>query len=367
MDRLRIGVIGCGLIAQVMHLPNLRDLDDRYEIAALCDLSGEVLEALGAHYHVPRRYTDWRELVASPDVDAVLVSTPGSHAPQAIAAAGAGKHVLVEKPMCFTLREADAMIAAAERAGVTLMVAYMKRYDPGYVYARDLVRSLSDVRYVQVNVLHPAEPPNFAHHRVVRGADVEAAVLARLRDEADALVREAIGEVPPVVAMNYVEILLGSIIHDISALSGLFGPPSAVLFAELWDEGQGLTATFQYAGEARGVLTWTFLDHVRHYDEEIAVMAESARVRIKFPSPYFRNMPTPIVVEGMEGEANWVKTVTTSYEEAFKEELRHFHTCVTTGARPETDGHEGRQDIAVALDIYDAYARRAGLGLSRRP
>src|SRR5947209_13763832 len=162
MERLRVGVIGCGLIAQVMHLPHLRELDDRFEITALCDLSTEVLDALGRYYHVEKLFKDWREVVALPDVDAVLVLTPGSHAPVAIAAAEAGKHVLVEKPMCFTLREADAMIAAAERAGVTLMVAYMKRYDPGYRYARDIIRGLSDVRYVQVNVLHPAEPPNFA-------------------------------------------------------------------------------------------------------------------------------------------------------------------------------------------------------------
>jgi hypothetical protein len=92
-------------------------------------------------------------------------------------------------------------------------------------------------------------------------------------------------------------------------------------------------------------------------------------------------MPTPIVIEGMEGEsisqgtdhtpgsafqANWTKTVTVSYEEAFKQELLHFHHCVATGATPETDGRAGRQDIAVGLDIYDAYARRVGLPPARR-
>lgn len=366
MDRVRIGVIGCGLIAQVMHLPHLRELDDRFEIVALCDLSRQVLDALGAYYGVARRYTDWREVVAQPDLDAVLICTPGSHAPMASAAAGAGKHVLVEKPMCFTLREADDMIAAAARAGVTLMVAYMKRYDPGYRYARAVVRELRDVRYVQVNVLHPAEPPNFAHHRLHRGTDVDRATLSRLQEESSMLIREAIGDVPDVVAWNYAEVLLGSIIHDINALGGLFGPPSEVLFTELWDAGQGLTTAFRYGEEARGVLTWTFLDEVRHYDEEIAVHAESARVRIRFPSPYLRNMPTPIVIEGMDGEANWTKTLTVSYEEAFKQELRHFYDCVAGHTTPETDGQVGRQDIAVALDIYDAYARRAGLTASRR-
>ena len=83
-----------------------------------------------------RTCADWRDLIAT-DVDAVLVLTSGSHAPIAIAAAEAGKHVLVEKPMCFSVAEGRAMIAAAERAGVTLMVAYNKRYDPAYRRLQD--------------------------------------------------------------------------------------------------------------------------------------------------------------------------------------------------------------------------------------
>jgi predicted dehydrogenase len=347
MGRVRIGVLGCGLVAQVMHLPHLRELDDQFEIAALCDLSPAVLAALGPRYGVARRLTDWRDLVSLPDIDAVLICTPGSHAEAAVAAARAGKHLLVEKPMCLSLVEADAMIAAAEEARVALMVAYMKRYDPGYRYAREIIRGMRDVRYVQVNVLHPAQAPNFCHHRLFHVSTQEQFTLARMDPVSRAAVRAAIGEVP--------------------ALGGLFGPPSEVLFTELWDNGKSLTTTFSYPGETRAVLTWTFLDDLRHYDEEIAVMAPDARVRIRFPSPYFRNMPTPVLIEGMEGEANWTRSVTVSYEEAFKEELRHFHHCVTTGARPETDGHVGRQDIAVGFDIYDAYARRAGLPPARRP
>lgn len=366
MKRLRIAVIGCGLVAQVMHLPHLRELDDRFEIAALCDLSREVLDALGSYYGVDRRVVDWREIVASPDIDAILIATTGSHAPPAVAALEAGKHVLVEKPMCYTLDEADAMIAAAERSRTTLMVAYMKRYDPGYRAARDIVRGLTAVRYVQVNVLHPIEPPNFAHHRIHRAHDLDPSTLERLGQESAARVRAVIGDVPPRIALHFSDVLLGSIIHDISALAGLFGAPAEVLFTDLWDDGQALTTTFRYGDGTRGVLTWTFLDHLRHYDEEIAVMAESTRVRIRFPSPYLRNMPTSIVVEGMNGEANWVKTITVSYEEAFKQELVHFHACATENVRPETDGEAGRQDLVTALDIYDAFALRAGLPASRR-
>jgi hypothetical protein len=168
------------------------------------------------------------------------------------------------------------------------------------------------------------------------------------------------------VVRTYLKVLTGSVIHDINSLGGLFGPPDEVLFTELWDAAQALATTFRYGVDTRGVLIWTFLDELRHSDEEIAVMAEAARVRIHFPSPYFRNMLAPIVVEGMEGEANCIKTVTVSYEAAFKQELRHVYGSGTGRMRPETDGQVGRRDIAVALDIYDAYVRRAGLPVARR-
>jgi len=127
MTRLKMGIIGCGAIAQVQHLPHMREPGDEFEIAGLCDLSPKLLATVGEEYGVPpeRRFTDYQDLVRS-DVDAVLVCPFGSHAPPSIAAAKAGKHVLVEKPMCSTVAEAEAMAAAAEAAGVVLMTAYMK-------------------------------------------------------------------------------------------------------------------------------------------------------------------------------------------------------------------------------------------------
>src|SRR2546429_1017 len=82
--RMRVGVIGCGLIAQVMHLHYLRELSDRFEIAAVCDLSEEVRSACALEYAVPEQFATWQELMARP-LDAVLVLTSGSHAPIAAA------------------------------------------------------------------------------------------------------------------------------------------------------------------------------------------------------------------------------------------------------------------------------------------
>src|SRR6478736_616769 len=163
MTRLRVGVAGCGTVAQIMWLPNLRQLDEQFELKAICDLSPGLTESLGEYYNVSRRFQDYRDLVRE-DLDAVVVLTPGSHAAAAIAAMEAGKHVIVEKPMCFTLREADAMIATSRRCGKRLMVAYMKRYDPGYLYRRSLVQAMDPLRYIQINVLHPSESLYFAHH-----------------------------------------------------------------------------------------------------------------------------------------------------------------------------------------------------------
>src|SRR2546423_1125759 len=95
-----------------MHLHYLSELRDRFEVAALCDLAPEALDHAGNLFPAARRLRDWRDLVAEP-LDAVLLLTPGSHAPAAIAAAEAGLHVFAGKPMCFSIDEGHEMIAAS--------------------------------------------------------------------------------------------------------------------------------------------------------------------------------------------------------------------------------------------------------------
>ncbi len=95
------------------------------------------LDEAATKYNVPRRYSDWRELLDDRDIDAVIICLPeGLHAPVAIEAAAQGKHVLVEKPMGRNLAECDAMIAAAEHAGVVLMVAQVLRHLDSHLLAK---------------------------------------------------------------------------------------------------------------------------------------------------------------------------------------------------------------------------------------
>jgi predicted dehydrogenase len=175
-DRTRIGVVGCGVVAQVMHLPYLDELSDRFELAALCDLSPELAGGCARRYDVQRVFTAWEELLAEP-LDAVLVATSGDHAPIAIEAARTGLHVFVEKPMALCSRDAAAMVSAAEANGVRLMVGTMKRYDPAYERLAELLRSVSDLRLIRVTTLESPIPPYIEHHRLIKAQSATAELL----------------------------------------------------------------------------------------------------------------------------------------------------------------------------------------------
>jgi predicted dehydrogenase len=272
--------------------------------------------------------------------------------------------VIVEKPMCFTLREADAMIAAAKRAGRRLMVAYMKRYDPGYRYGREAVQAMRGLRYIQINVLHPSEGQYFAHHRIKRFSDVPETTLAALGREADQLAVEAIGNVSQRLRFLYLDVFLGSMIHDVNALRGILGCPEKSMFTTLWPDDvtyPTITTVLAYKDGPRAVFTWSYLSELRDYFEELAFLGEESRVRIQFPSPFLRHFPTPVEVQGMTDGVEWRKRVSVSYAEAFKEELLHFHECIHNDREPLTDCRDGREDIAFLQKIVAA-ARPEGLG-----
>src|SRR5262245_4024712 len=123
MPRIRIGVVGCGLISQMMHLPHLRELADSYDVAALCDVSPAALRYVADRYDIRRVHSDYRDLLKE-NIDAVAVFSADSHGQVIIDALRAGKHVVTEKPMCYTRREADEILAAHEGAGTVCLIAY---------------------------------------------------------------------------------------------------------------------------------------------------------------------------------------------------------------------------------------------------
>lgn len=123
---VRLGIVGCGAAARRLHLPGFRAAGA--DLVAFASRTRASAEEAAAWWGSGEVADDWRALVAMPDLDGVVVCTPNAlHAPVAIAAAEAGHNVLVEKPIAPSLADADAMIAAAERAGVILSVAHNAR------------------------------------------------------------------------------------------------------------------------------------------------------------------------------------------------------------------------------------------------
>jgi predicted dehydrogenase len=358
--RVKIGIIGCGAIAQVQHLPHLRELPDEFEIAGLCDLSAALLQRLGTDYGVAaeRCYTDYRGLLAS-DVEAVIVCPSGSHAPASIAAAEAGKHVFVEKPMCTTVREAEAMVAAADAAGVVLQVGYMKRHEPAYIFARQRVREMADVRFIQVNHLHPDNGLHLEEFTIHRFDDVPAGAAEAVQQEQRQLVAEALGRTDvPNEAYRAFNIILGSLIHDLGNLHGCFGPPERVVSTDIWAGGEAITTVLQYANDPRAVVSWVDLPELQDFRETLEVYGSRDRVLVSFPTGFSRGLPTSVTLKGIDSAGlAWTKQYAW-HDNPFKLEIRRFRDSILHGTPTLTPGREAVADIGLVRDIVLTYLNR---------
>jgi predicted dehydrogenase len=153
MDVLKWGIIGAGDIVRKRVAPALIDLPN-CELVAVSRGRVELAEAFAAEFGISRWYTDWREMLADDEIDAVYIATPVFlHAEQTIAAAEAGKHVLCEKPMAMNAEECGRMIEACRANNVRLGVAYYRRFYPVLERVRQILASgeIGDAAFAQIN------------------------------------------------------------------------------------------------------------------------------------------------------------------------------------------------------------------------
>lgn len=357
-ERVRVGVVGCGLIAQVMHLRYLAELEDRFELAALCDISEPVVTECARRYGVERTYTRWQDLVADGSLDAVMILTSGSHAPVAVAAAQAGLHVFVEKPMCLSVAEGNEMVAAARASGVRLMVGTMKRYDPAYERLAELLPAVDDLRLVRVTTLESPWQPYVAHLPLVAPSGVPEDVLEALRAEEAAILASVVGaDASQDDRDSYRFILLDNLVHELNALRGVLGEPERVLHADLSPRRASINLAFP-AVEVH--LSWVDLPGIARYSQEFAFYAPNERLTLTLPSPFLPNAPSELAREGGEpGTAHSWRTVeTVSYDEAFRRELVEFSECIQTGREPRTSGEDGLRDVALCTAILRSHLDR---------
>jgi len=140
MEILKVGVIGCGSIAQRRHLPEYH-ANQQVEIVAVCDVVGERAEKMAKEYGA-KAFTDYKEVIKLGEIDAISVCLPNYlHAPVSIEALSAGKHVLCEKPMATSKEEAEAMIEAAKVNNKKLMIAHNQRFVASHQTAKEVIDS----------------------------------------------------------------------------------------------------------------------------------------------------------------------------------------------------------------------------------
>ncbi|MBI2191049.1 MAG: Gfo/Idh/MocA family oxidoreductase [Planctomycetes bacterium] len=138
MKPLNVGILGAGGIAHKLHLPELQAVAG-VQVTCLAGRKEHRLRRLAERFGVPRWTQDYHALLSDPSIDAVCIATPHpQHVPMGIEALAAGKHVLMQKPLCANLAEADAFVEAAERSGRTVFC--LPHFGPHVFALRDLVR-----------------------------------------------------------------------------------------------------------------------------------------------------------------------------------------------------------------------------------
>ena len=358
MERLRVGLVGAGLVGQAEHAFYLWEERERFAFVGLADASPAVLAAVGARYGVEHRHPDLGGLLGC-GLDALVIAAPDPFHPDlAVAALEAGLHVMCEKPLALTLAGCDRIAAARDRSGRVLQVAYMKRYDPAYRRALALLPArVEEIRLIAIEVNDPDHEPFVGHLPMTWPDDLPAALREQGRAAGARQLAESAGRpLDEAGARALGGGFLSAMVHDVAVVHGMLAHlgcemPDAADHGAVFDEGRGVQLGFALPGGGRVAMTHLGLPGVPDYRERITVYAADRIVELTFP--YLRHLPTQLTVR-RPGAGRALETVEhrVSYEEAFREELRAFHAAATGRAPVQTTVEQARRDVALLVSAF---------------
>jgi predicted dehydrogenase len=157
--RIRVAVVGAGVFARAVHLPNLKG-SPLFDVRAVVDSKGTIAQRSATDMDAPYATTDFHEALSDPQVDAIFIATRHNlHAEMAIAAARAGKHVFVEKPLGITTAECESVVQAVEEAGTLLTVGFNRRFAPTLEALKDGLAGAAGPNMVTYRVNAGPLPP----------------------------------------------------------------------------------------------------------------------------------------------------------------------------------------------------------------
>lgn len=325
---VRFGIIGCGVVSPT-HAAALNGIED-VQLAAAADTSQDRLDEFTAEFGIPDSYTDYRRLLDDPSIDAVCVCSPHFlHAPMAIEAAEAGKHVLVEKPMATTLKDADKLIQTCEERGVLLGAVLQHRFDPAAIYVKRLIDEglLGTVTLASVSV------------RWFRGADYYDPNSWRGSKE------KAGGGVLINQAIHALDVLCWTM----GGVVGATGYCAARAYdIEVEDTA---AAALRFANGALGVVEASTAASPQT-EERIEISGTLGTVVIEGERVFTRGLENAPPLPTMEEESRFQGK--SYYGRSHPRALEDFAAAVAERRPPKVDGAEGRKVLETIFAIYES-------------
>ncbi|KAJ1709744.1 NAD binding Rossmann fold oxidoreductase [Aspergillus flavus] len=361
---LRVGLIGCGEVAQVVHIPTLGFLSDCFQITYLCDVSTQALEHCKAKIagDMASITTEPRTLCASPDVDVVFViNSDEYHADHAILALENNKFVFVEKPLALNIRDIERIKSAERNSNGKVMVGYMRRHAAAFVDGVKEIGGMDQVLYARVrDIIGPnsafvSQSGTFPK----RFTDISPEDIEDKTTRATELVRQALESecgVPITKSSTTMWRILGGLgSHDLSAMREALGMPTKVLGASLgypfWN------VLFQYPGFA--VSYESGMDSVPRFDAHIEIYSQNKSVRIQYDTPYVKGLPTTLHISEKDGDGYRETIIRRTYEDPYTLQLKELYDWVVHGTPVKTTAEDAELDSHIFQMIMKAGGYKA--------
>ncbi|CAH0122185.1 Glucose--fructose oxidoreductase [Paenibacillus sp. CECT 9249] len=330
MDQIKVAVIGCGSISKHRHIPEYA-ANPHVKLVAFCDPVIERAEQF-AQLHGGKAYSDYEEMLNKEKPDAVSVCTPNFvHAPAAIAAANAGAHVLVEKPMAASEAECEAMIEAARRTDVLLMVGHNQRYMPPHVKAKEILKSgvLGKVLTFRTSFGHPG-PESWS-------ADGCESWFFRKREA----IMGAMGDLG-VHKSDLIRWLLEDEVAEVAAMIGTLDKADT-------DIDDNATCVLRMRSGAIGTLvaSWTYY---RGEDNSTVLWCEHGVIKIG------TDPEDQVIVELRNGSVEKYKVgaIATNEEQTSSGVIDAFVESIVTKSASPVSGEEGMRSLKVILAAFES-------------
>lgn len=334
MSKVRVAVIGCGSISKHRHIPEYA-ANPNVELIAFCDLVSERAEHY-ANLHGGKAYTNYKEMLQAEKPDAVSVNLPNVlHAPVSIDVANAGAHVLVEKPMATNYEEGLAMIEAAKKNGVYLMVGHNQRLMPPHVKAKEILKTgkMGKVLTFRTSFGHPG-PENWS-------IDGRGSWFFR-KEEA---IMGAMGDLG-VHKSDLIRWLLDDEVEEVAAFVG-------TVHKEGTECDDNSTCLLRMKSGAIGTLvaSWTYY---KGQDNSTVLWCENGAMHIG------THPEDQVIVELRDGSVEKYKVgaMATNEKQVASGVIDAFINSIVTNTPPSISGEEGLKSLNVILAAFESQATK---------